>query len=318
MPEISVIMSAFNASKHIREATESVLSQKDVDLEFLIYEDGSSDNTKKIIQEYSKKDKRIRAFYKKKNGGYSGFIDNLNFLIKKARGKYIARLDADDVCMPNRFKIQKEFLEAHPGIFLVGSGSIKINEDGEVIHISRRMTGAKKLRKNLCKANRFYHSSFFFRNDRKIWYRNKILYCEDYDFILNALTKGYEVDNIQTSLIKYRQHANSVSFKYTLLQKLFIDKAKEFYWERVNSGKDSYASFDSNSFKDLDNEQFQSKFRLELQIKNYFRFNDLKKVRKLAKMYVERYGYFNRYYLYYLFTFLSPSWVAFVKKILWY
>jgi len=96
-PLVSVIMSVYNAEKFLNSAIESITNQTFTDFEFIIIEDCSTDNSLDILEEYAKKDSRIKIIKKEKNIGIKGFIENLNLGISIAKGKYIARMDQDDV-----------------------------------------------------------------------------------------------------------------------------------------------------------------------------------------------------------------------------
>lgn len=112
-PSISVCMPMFNASRYLRESIDSVLAQTFADFEFLIADDGSTDDSVDIVESYS--DPRIRLIKRPHD-----YIATLNFLLAEARGKYIARMDADDVMLPHRLKTQFDYMEAHPGVDLLG------------------------------------------------------------------------------------------------------------------------------------------------------------------------------------------------------
>ena len=116
-PKITVITSAYNSENFVAITLESVLNQTFKDFEYIIFEDASSDNTAKILKEYSQKDSRIKIVTKEKNLGYQGFIKNLNSGLKMARGKYIARIDADDIANADRLQVQYDFLEKNKDIF---------------------------------------------------------------------------------------------------------------------------------------------------------------------------------------------------------
>lgn len=118
-PLISVIMPVFNGEKYLHEAIKSILSQTFDDYEFLIINDGSIDNTRNIIESY--RDDRIRIIDNEIN---QGLASSLNKGIGLSRGVYIARMDADDVSFPERFKRQIEFLQLHPEIDLLGCRAV--------------------------------------------------------------------------------------------------------------------------------------------------------------------------------------------------
>ena len=127
MPKISVAMGVYNGSKYIREAIKSILNQTYTDFEFIICDDCSTDNTIEIIQEFIKQDNRIILVGNETN---SGLAFSLNNCIAKSKGEYIARMDDDDVSLPDRFKIQVEFLENNPNYAFVGGCAKLFDNDG--------------------------------------------------------------------------------------------------------------------------------------------------------------------------------------------
>ena len=123
MPKISVVMPAYNAEKYIGEAIESILNQTFKDFEFIIINDGSVDHTKEIIREYN--DPRIVLLENDKN---RGIVLSLNKGLDAATGKYIARMDADDIALKNRFERQVEYLDEHKDIGVLGTGICTFGE----------------------------------------------------------------------------------------------------------------------------------------------------------------------------------------------
>ena len=119
-PKISVVMSAFNAEKFIETSIESIIGQTYEDFEFLIINDGSSDKTLEIIEKFKKLDERIILIDRKKRG----LIASLNEGISLSKGQYIARMDADDIAIPERLNVQLNYLIKNPSIDLVASNII--------------------------------------------------------------------------------------------------------------------------------------------------------------------------------------------------
>ena len=113
-PQISVCIPVYNASPFLRECIDSILAQTFIDFEILIVDDGSTDNSSDIVLSYT--DSRIRLI--KKNHDYIG---SLNLLLREARGKYIARMDADDIMLKERLQIQYDFMEKHKDVDILGS-----------------------------------------------------------------------------------------------------------------------------------------------------------------------------------------------------
>ena len=126
-PKISVVMSVYNGTPYLRECIESILNQTCKDFEFIIIDDGSSDNTWKILTEYANQNQQIKLF---KNEENIGLTKSLNKGLKLAGGEYIARQDADDVSLPDRFELQTRFLDAHLEVGALGSSAEVIDEQG--------------------------------------------------------------------------------------------------------------------------------------------------------------------------------------------
>lgn len=125
-PEISVILPVYNAEKYIRNSIESILHQSFKDFELIIINDGSIDNSGAIISSFN--DVRIHYYTNDTN---LGLIKTLNKSINLSKGRYIARMDADDICMPNRFEKQVAFMESHPSVVLCGTWAKIIDDQGK-------------------------------------------------------------------------------------------------------------------------------------------------------------------------------------------
>lgn len=231
IPVISVLMPVYNSEKYLAEAIESVLNQSYTNFEFLIFDDGSTDSSKDIIKEYSKKDSRIKSFFFKENQGY---VIHLNQGLEIANGKYIARMDSDDICLPNRFKIQIEYLESHPEIWVLGSSSIIINDQGEEMGKSKRFNNPDELYFMSFFINPLSHPTVFFRKKeiKSIGgYNEKKQPSEDFDLWTRVLNKG-KIANIEQPLLKYREHDSSISVKKRELQKKNSHQTLRDFWKR--------------------------------------------------------------------------------------
>ena len=228
-PKISVIMSVYNGEKYLKEAIESILNQAFTDLEFIIVNDGSTDKSLEIIQSYN--DERIKIINNEKN---IGLVKSLNKALQFVKGEYIARQDADDSSLPNRLKLQLEFLEKHPEVALLGTGIYVINENGETIE--RRIMHPNPKR-SLLKGNRFIHGSVMFKKsviDEVGTYNETLRYSQDYELWLR-ISKKYDVRNLTAPLYKLRMHKSSILSRkveeqqmYAVLaQKLAMNEIKE-------------------------------------------------------------------------------------------
>ena len=162
-PIVNVIIATYNGAQHIKKAIESALNQTYKNIEIIVVDDGSTDNTKKILESYIKT-KKIKYFYQK-NAGSGNARDNG---IKKSQGKYIAVLDSDDVwCDIDKLKKQVNFLEEHSDYILVGGGMIYIDEKKEEINRSIPLENDKDIRESMLLENVFSHSTVVFA--RNVW-----------------------------------------------------------------------------------------------------------------------------------------------------
>lgn len=201
--KIAVVMAAHNAQDYIAAAMESILAQTYSDFEFIIVENASDDSTWDIINSYT--DERIRAFQTPlKQLSY-----NLNFGISHTFAEYIARMDCDDVALPERLKIQAEFLDANPGTGVVGSafrifgGSEKQNKTITMPQTDKQIRKAMPFRFCLC------HPSVMFRRETVVniggYQGNR--FCQDLDLWLRlSRDKTVRFANIPRVLLQYRIH----------------------------------------------------------------------------------------------------------------
>ncbi len=244
--KVSVIMSAYNASEFIHEAIESILSQTFNDFEFIVIDDGSIDGTTDIIEEFAKKDERIVPVIKAENMGAKGLIRNLNEALSLAQGEYIARMDADDVSMPDRLEKQVKFLNENPKVALVGGGALNIDEQGNVLSSFTPDTNSKRMMRRLVDYNQIYNPTVMFRNGLEVKYRD-IFPCEDYDLFLQMLKQGLFLSNIPSPLLKYRvlskSHSHRDVFK-TMIHTLIVqDVFKGIVKEKNMSSESTYKKY---------------------------------------------------------------------------
>lgn len=211
-PKVSVVMPAYNAEKYIAEAIESILNQTFRDFEFIIVDDGSTDRTWEIINDYASRDSRIVPLKNEKN---LKIAKTLNYGISCCHGKYIARMDADDWSYPNRLEKQVAFMEKNCEIGISG-GSMEIMDEEDRVFSSRRYrTCDQDIRKNIFKYSPFCHPSIIFRTDifRKTdGYEHDYLLAEDYDLYFK-LGRFCKFGNLEDTLLKYRLISGSMSRK---------------------------------------------------------------------------------------------------------
>lgn len=310
MPEISVIMSVYNGERFLANSIESVLNQTFTNFEFLIIDDCSTDKSAEIIRQYSTTDNRIKYLKNKQN---IGLTKSLNKALQIAQGKYIARMDADDISLPERFRKQYNFLEKNQNTFLIGGWAIKIDEKAIETDVMKTRTSFNQLKKWLPKMNSFIHSTIMFRHEKNIFYREKFVYAQDYDFYLNLLSQNKMLCNLPEILIKYRETSDSISIKNKLPQYLLTQKAKVFFAERKKNGYDSYAHFNYTEYLTKSSEAERAK--LEIQIYNHLHSFEKTEIRKKTELYLKTYGLANKFFLYYIVSFLGQKVFLSTKKI---
>ena len=206
IPKITVIMGVYNQynKEQLICAINSIRKQTFSDFEFIIYDDGSDEEPAAFLKMAEAADDRIRIIREETN---NGLAFSLNRCINEARGKYIARMDADDIALPERFQIEYDFLESNPQCGWVGSNAFVFSED----NIWGRMIMAKTPNQyNFLPFSPYIHPSVMFRKeilDRFDAYKvsKSTLRCEDYELFMRLFQQGINGYNIQKELLFYRQ-----------------------------------------------------------------------------------------------------------------
>jgi glycosyltransferase involved in cell wall biosynthesis len=197
-------MPAYNAERYIMKSVQSVLAQTFEDFELLVVNDASSDRTGEILAAIV--DRRLRVI---NNSSNRGVVGSLNVAMSEASGHYIARIDADDLCLPTRFSKQKEFLDSHPKTLIVGA-EMSVLEHGK-IRFSRQPadTDPQILKWMLHVSNPVGHPSMMFRADAVTalgtYLREEFKFAEDFDFSHRVLRLG-DISVVPEYLVIYRQH----------------------------------------------------------------------------------------------------------------
>lgn len=205
-PVISVIMSVYNGGHHLSRSIESILNQSYNNFEFIIINDGSTDNSLKVIRSY--KDQRIRLVSRENKG----LVYSLNEAVSVAKGSFIARQDADDISYPERFMIQVKELESNSEVDLIG-GSIRIiNEADKTLGIHYAITNINALKEEICFRGPFAHGTAFGR--ASVFKSNKYLQnmwpAEDYD-LWERLSRKYVISNVEDIIYGYRENQKGIS-----------------------------------------------------------------------------------------------------------
>lgn len=208
-PEVSIVMPAYNAAATLDDAVCSILGQTFRDFEFIIVDDGSTDDTARMLQKYAKADCRLRVFPQ----ANEGMISALNRGCRLARGRYIARMDADDISLPRRIERQMEFLEHHPEIGILGTWASRIDENGCVVGDWCLSPKPKVLRWTHFFSVCVIHPSVMMRREvleKLNFYRPDAIHAEDRDLWLRA-SAITEFSNMPEILLKYRVWGKSTS-----------------------------------------------------------------------------------------------------------
>lgn len=257
--KISVLLPMYNASEYVLEAVNSILNQSLSCFELIIIDDNSDDNCVSIIEKI--KDDRIILVKKVKNSGYT---NSLNYGLKIAKGKYIARMDADDISHPERFKKQLQYLENNQDTILCGSWFELLDQDIIIKHPETN----EAIGVCLLKHNAIGHPTVMFRKDvfinNNLFYDREMEPAEDYNLWVRAYRYG-KLYNIPEVLLKYRVHNNQISVTQKNKQELNAQLAQQFHFTLLYGSK--IPSFNINSeisFNKLNNSELHKIIQLYL------------------------------------------------------
>lgn len=204
-PSVSVVMPVYNGAKYLEEAINSILTQTFLDFEFIIVDDGSTDQTIDVINRF--KNRKIVLHQNPINiGNYA----SRNIGMKMARGRYVCVMDADDVAFPMRLKRQFEHMESNPDVGICGSFIQQI-PSGSVPDF---LTNEALLKVSFLSNNYCSHPSLILRKDLltrfNLSYNENYYYSADFDLCARGF-RYFRVQNIPDVLLLYRQHANQIS-----------------------------------------------------------------------------------------------------------
>ena len=220
MVAVSVVMSAYNEEAYLSEAVESVLNQSFQDFELIIVDDGSDDNSAEILQRYAARDQRVKILKNDKNIGIAA---SLNRGLETAQATLVARMDADDICMPQRLERQLSFMEAHPDIDVLGSalmlhGTRKIRRRPEAhdMIVAELLFNCSIFHPTVMLRTERAHGGGLFGNSV---YDPRQQHAEDYGlWVRLAIQGGARFANLPNPLLVYRIHNGSITRRYTAQQ----------------------------------------------------------------------------------------------------
>lgn len=248
---ISVLMPVHNGAEFLRQAIDSILNQTYADFEFIIIDDGSTDASNAIIKSY--KDSRIKLVAFENN---EGLIKCLNYGIAIAKGDCIIRMDADDISEPNRFEIQKKFMDDHPSLLLSGTSALRFDTAGNEVEWKypssyegiklRLLWGTAAIHPTwIINKKHFLSSGFLYGNAE---------HAEDYD-LLTRLVMSNEVRNIPQKLLRYREHENQISIARKNSQ---VEAARAIAINYIEKALDmSFSDLEKKTFTKVSNYKFE-------------------------------------------------------------
>ncbi|RZJ85954.1 MAG: glycosyltransferase family 2 protein, partial [Hymenobacter sp.] len=228
-PLVTVLMGVYNTATYLREAIDSILNQTFTDFEFLIYNDGSTDNTADVVRSYT--DPRIVFFDNPVNRSVS---PNMNEGIDRARGRYILRMDGDDIAHPERIAKQVAYMEAHPEVGLCGSAVRYIGASEAVVPVPM---DNDTIRYTMWLQNSFYQPSVIIRTkvllDTNLRYDASYECAEDYK-LWSDMCWVTQVHNLADVLLDYRIHPHQISRRRSLGQQQVSARIRKEQMDRLN------------------------------------------------------------------------------------
>ncbi len=311
MPKISVVMSTYNDAKYLESSIKSILSQTLIDFEFIIIDDGSTDMTWDILQKSRKEDPRIRLVRHDKS---MKLAKSLNEGIRISRGRYIARMDSDDIAQPTRLQRESDFLDENKDVFLVGCGIEKIDEDGKPFGIYMPPITTDQIEESLEISNCMVHPSVMFRKNSRIYYRENFWGVQDYDFFLRLKDSGLKMWNIGEILLKYRVSAKHTDLRRMLKHSSYKFFAKLYHRERVLYGKDSYENLNPIKLESLKLEDIKESEIFADIIFSSFKTKSYKDCRNYIKAYFGRFGFNIKFLVLYILCLLPKT---LIEALIW-
>ncbi|EMO6185137.1 TPA: glycosyltransferase [Proteus mirabilis] len=284
MPKITVLMSVYNDEKYLQESIDSILNQTFKEFEFLIINDGSTDNSLSILKENAKKDLRIKLIINEQN---IGLIASLNKGLQLASCDLVARMDSDDIAVSTRLEAQYQFMLQHPEVSVCG-GAFIYQEEPDRINTYPEMH-SEIVVSSLYDCS-LAHPTIIYRKQDILsvgGYDKADLYAEDYGLWVNLIIAGkFKLHNLPIPLLYYRTHPNVDRSQYKAIQKDTAERVgrKLLIYFGIEVNKEDYSLLLDNDKKTVEqvvrckrllekiNQQFNAKeYRKELIQKNGFK-----------------------------------------------
>jgi len=228
LPRITVLMPVYDGQKYLKPAIESILNQTYKDFEFLVIDDGSKDKSLEIINSYAKKDPRIRVISRPNKG----LVATLDEGLAEARGEYIARMDADDISLPQRLEKQMRYLGDNSDYVVVGSSFTSIYDHNRVGGVHHCFINDLTIRHALPIEGCIPHPTALFKKKAVLMvggYRKNYPHAEDYD-LWRRLAEVGKLANLPEPLLNYRHRSSSVSYANLKEQATATNRIKDEIW----------------------------------------------------------------------------------------
>ncbi|MBE7546022.1 hypothetical protein KsCSTR_47380 [Candidatus Kuenenia stuttgartiensis] len=265
VPLISVVMPVYNCEQYVREAIESILHQTFQEFEFIIINDGSTDQTPEILNEYAKKDIRIKVI----NQLNSGIVVALNRGLFESKSEWIFRMDGDDIALPHRFAVQIKAIEKNPSLILLGGWCQQINTKGVFLKVNKYPSHHNKLIHNLEAHNQFFpHPTACFRRGvvmKLEGYRERFRHAEDIDLWFRMVGHG-QFACCDDVILCLRKHEKNISdFDFGRIQQVKAVAAFICNFQR------KYRRFDPSQMNEKNWQEFLFWIENEMDSNGYFR-----------------------------------------------
>lgn len=250
-PIVTVLLPVYNGEQYLKDAIDSILAQSYSNFVFLIINDGSSDRSEEIILSYT--DSRIQYLNNEQN---LGLISTLNKGLQLVNTKYVARMDADDISLPQRLEKQVAFLESHPEVGILGTWSQSFGERNN--HIAKYQAEHESIRYKQLYQIQLVHPTCMMRMDvlksLPFVYDKNYTHAEDYE-LFTRLSHVTKLANLQEVLHLYRKHSSAVSSVYNKpqLEASVRIKQREFALLGVDAAESQIESFKLLNYQDYSN-----------------------------------------------------------------
>ena len=239
--KISVLIPTYNVGKFVEKAIRSVMQQSYTNLEIIVVDDCSTDDTFSVLQRLAKEDSRIKLFRNETN---KKIAKTLNFALDQATGKYIARMDGDDIADIKRIEILYNYLQEHKEIKLVGSNILLVDDKDNVIQRENYLQDFEDIKRVALYSSPVLHIWMTYKDIYEKYGNYRIAGAEDYDFILRLISNNVKLANVQEYIYSVRLREGNTISSMGIIQLKLSNYVRKLYKERIknNTQKDSFSS----------------------------------------------------------------------------